>query len=47
MTDATLVSNAYINFGKRVQLLRTKLKEERLPQLEKRRDLESISPMPR
>ncbi len=41
------MATAYTNFGKRVAVLRKKLKEERIPQMEKQKDLESISPIPR
>ena len=54
--EATIVATAYTNFGKRVRVLKNKLKEERLPQLEGGGgavtaggggNIDSISPMPR
>ncbi len=40
------MATAYSNFGKRVKVLKTKL-DEKMPELERIKKMESISPIPR
>ena len=44
--EANIVANAYSNFGKRVTNLKKKL-EDKIPEMDRKGNMASISPMPR